>query len=253
LGALRSALPRPGACVFVPTMGNLHEGHLALVRHAQRHGLPVVVSVFVNRLQFAPHEDFAQYPRTLGRDADLLRSVGADLLFAPPEAELYPHPQAFKISPDPALADILEGHFRPGFFTGVCTVVMKLFQCVQPCVAVFGKKDYQQLKVITRMAEQFALPVQIEGLETHRAADGLALSSRNAYLSPAQRGQATALYQALQKLAQQWRNLYTPQAFSQLETQALHALTSLGWAVDYLAVRRRDNLLRPLDTDPSTP
>jgi pantoate--beta-alanine ligase len=253
LGALRSALPRPGACVFVPTMGNLHEGHLALVRHAQRHGLPVVVSVFVNRLQFAPHEDFAQYPRTLGRDADLLRSVGADLLFAPPEAELYPHPQAFKISPDPALADILEGHFRPGFFTGVCTVVMKLFQCVQPCVAVFGKKDYQQLKVITRMAEQFALPVQIEGLETHRAADGLALSSRNAYLSPAQRGQATALYQALQKLAQQWRNLSTPQAFSQLETQALHALTSLGWAVDYLAVRRRDNLLRPLDTDPSTP
>jgi pantoate--beta-alanine ligase len=253
LGALRSALPRPGACVFVPTMGNLHEGHLALVRYAQRHGLPVVVSVFVNRLQFAPHEDFAQYPRTLERDADLLRCVGADLLFAPPEAELYPHPQAFKISPDPALADILEGHFRPGFFTGVCTVVMKLFQCVQPCVAVFGKKDYQQLKVITRMAEQFALPVQIEGLETHRAADGLALSSRNAYLSPAQRGQATALYQALQKLAQQWRNLSTPQAFSQLETQALHALTSLGWAVDYLAVRRRDNLLRPLDTDPSTP
>jgi pantoate--beta-alanine ligase len=253
LGALRSALPRPGACVFVPTMGNLHEGHLALVRHAQRHGLPVVVSVFVNRLQFAPHEDFAQYPRTLERDADLLRSVGADILFVPPEAELYPHPQAFKISPDPALADILEGHFRPGFFTGVCTVVMKLFQCVQPCVAVFGKKDYQQLKVITRMAEQFALPVQIQGLETHRAADGLALSSRNAYLSPAQRGQATALYQALQKLAQQWRNLSTPQAFSQLETQALHALTSLGWAVDYLAVRRRDNLLRPLDTDPSTP
>jgi pantoate--beta-alanine ligase len=252
LNALRSALPQPAACVFVPTMGNLHEGHLALVRHAQQHGLPVVVSVFVNRLQFAPHEDFDQYPRTLERDLDLLRSVGADILFAPTEAELYPQPQAFTISPDPLLADILEGHFRPGFFTGVCTVVMKLLQCVQPRVAVFGKKDYQQLKVITRMAEQFALPVKIEGLDTHRAADGLALSSRNAYLSTAQRAQATALHQALQRLVQQWPNPCEPSFACVLEAQARDALTNQGWLVDYLTVRRRDNLLAPSEADPST-
>src|ERR1044072_5044220 len=145
--ALGAALGN-GGCAFVPTMGNLHEGHLSLVRQARRHDLPVVASIFVNRLQFAPHEDFDRYPRTLARDSELLESAGCDLVFAADEREPYPQPQSFKVQPDPALADILEGHFRPGFFTGVCTVVMKLFQLVRPAVAVFGKKDYQQLMVI---------------------------------------------------------------------------------------------------------
>ncbi len=148
---LRALLPEAGTCAFVPTMGNLHEGHLSLVRQARNHGLPVVASIFVNRLQFAPHEDFDRYPRTLARDCELLDSAGCDILFAPDERELYPQPQSYKVTPDPALAGILEGHFRPGFFTGVCTVVMKLFGCVRPSVAVFGKKDYQQLMVIRRM------------------------------------------------------------------------------------------------------
>ena len=152
IAALRESLGTPGACAFVPTMGNLHEGHLSLVRQAKRHGLPVVASIFVNRLQFAPHEDFDRYPRTLTRDSELLRGAGCDLVFAPDERELYPQPQAFKVVPDAALAGILEGHFRPGFFTGVCTVVMKLFACVQPRVAVFGKKDYQQLMIVRNMA-----------------------------------------------------------------------------------------------------
>ncbi|MFG5406877.1 pantoate--beta-alanine ligase [Piscinibacter sakaiensis] len=195
--ALRAELGGAGRCAFVPTMGNLHEGHLALVRQARAHGLPVVASIFVNRLQFAPHEDFDRYPRTLARDAELLGPAGCDLVFAPDEAELYPRPQTFKVQPDPALADILEGAFRPGFFTGVCTVVMKLFACV----AVFGRKDYQQLMVVRRMAEQFALPLRIEAGDTVRAADGLALSSRNGYLDAAQRAEALALPQALQALA----------------------------------------------------
>jgi len=205
IDALRAALPGPGACAFVPTMGNLHDGHLALVRQARTHGLPVVVSIFVNRLQFAPHEDFDTYPRTLERDAELLRGVGADLVFAPRESELYPQPQTFKVTPDPAIADILEGHFRPGFFTGVCTVVMKLFQVVQPRVAVFGKKDYQQWMVIREMVRQFALPISVEGAETTRAEDGLALSSRNGYLSAAERQRATALSQALRLIANRVR------------------------------------------------
>ncbi|WP_348754263.1 pantoate--beta-alanine ligase, partial [uncultured Aquincola sp.] len=160
---LRAALaggPRPA---FVPTMGNLHEGHLALVRQARSHGVPVVASVFVNRLQFAPHEDFDRYPRTLARDAELLQGAGCDLLFAPDEAEMYPVAQGFKVQPPAALADILEGYFRPGFFTGVCTVVMKLFQIVQPGIALFGKKDYQQCLVVRSMVEQLNLPIQVIG------------------------------------------------------------------------------------------
>ncbi|HEY9026957.1 MAG TPA: pantoate--beta-alanine ligase, partial [Burkholderiaceae bacterium] len=173
LSDLRAALAGCTRTAFVPTMGNLHEGHLALVREAARQGGPVVASVFVNRLQFLPHEDFDRYPRTLARDCELLESAGCDIVFAPDEAELYPEPQVYKIAPPPALADLLEGEFRPGFFTGVCTVVMKLFQCVQPAVAVFGQKDYQQLMVIRGMARQFALPVRIVGAPTVRADDGL--------------------------------------------------------------------------------
>jgi pantoate--beta-alanine ligase len=237
-----------GRCAFVPTMGNLHDGHLALVRQAGAHGLPVVASIFVNRLQFAPHEDFDRYPRTLARDGELLEAAGCDIVFAPDETELYPQPQTFKVMPDPALADILEGHFRPGFFTGVATVVMKLFSVVQPQVAVFGKKDYQQLMVIRRMVEQFALPVVIEAGETRRAESGLALSSRNGYLSEAQRAQATELVASLRTLAQRFAQGAAPLA--ELEAEALAALTAQGWQPDYLTVRRRSDLGVPASHAP---
>ena len=243
IAALRAALGGPGRCAFVPTMGNLHEGHLALVRHAKTHGMPVVASIFVNRLQFAPHEDFDRYPRTLARDSELLDSVGCTCLFAPDEAELYPTPQGYKVQPDPALADILEGHFRPGFFTGVCTVVMKLFGCVQPALAVFGKKDYQQLMVLQRLVDQFAMTVRIDAAETTRASDGLALSSRNGYLSVSERVEAVALSQALRDLATRFRESLA--ALSELEAQAIAALTARGWQPDYLTVRRRNDLLPP--------
>jgi len=241
IAELRAALPGAGACVFVPTMGNLHEGHLGLVRQARAHGLPVVASIFVNRLQFAPHEDFDRYPRTLARDCDLLQAAGCDIVFAPDERELYPEPQTFKVQPDPALADILEGQFRPGFFTGVCTVVMKLFGCVQPRVAVFGKKDYQQLMVIRRMVEQFALPITIEAGETCRASSGLALSSRNGYLSDSERERAIELVSTLRTLARRFVREESV-ALSTLEAQAMDDLRASGWRPDYLTVRRRADL-----------
>ena len=251
IGELRAALPGPQSCAFVPTMGNLHEGHLALVRQAKQHGLPVVASIFVNRLQFAPHEDFDRYPRTLARDAELLTGAGCDIVFAPDEREMYPQPQAFKVMPDPALADILEGHFRPGFFTGVSTVVMKLFTIVQPKLAVFGKKDYQQLMVIRRMVEQFALPITIEGGETRRSDQGLALSSRNGYLSPAELTEALALSQTLKRLAEGYRA--QPGTLETLEAQAREALAARGWQPDYLTVRRRGDLQTPTAADASAP
>ncbi len=240
---LRAVLREPRSCAFVPTMGNLHEGHLSLVRQARAHALPVVASIFVNRLQFAPHEDFDRYPRTLARDCELLQSAGCDIVFAPDEAELYPEPQTFKVLPDPALADILEGHFRPGFFTGVATVVMKLFGAVQPAVAVFGKKDYQQLLVVRRMTAQFALPITIEAGETCRAASGLALSSRNGYLSDSEREKATELARALGALAERYRSESTP--LVELEAQALDGLRAAGWQPDYLTIRRRSDLSVP--------
>jgi pantoate--beta-alanine ligase len=246
IAELRHAV-RTSACAFVPTMGNLHDGHLALVREAKTHGMPVVASIFVNRLQFAPHEDFDRYPRTLQRDCELLQAAGCDLVFAPDENELYPAPQTFKVQPDPALADILEGHFRPGFFTGVCTVVMKLFGCVQPRVAVFGKKDYQQLMVIRRMVRQFELPIEIVAGETRRAESGLALSSRNGYLSEAERVKAIELAKALKSLAAACRE--TPERLAELEGEAVAALAAKGWSPDYLTVRRRDDLQPPAAGD----
>ena len=243
---LRSALAGRGRPAFVPTMGNLHAGHMALVRQAKPLGEVLVASIFVNRLQFLPHEDFDSYPRTLQADCAQLEAQGCDIVFAPKESDLYPQPQTFTVHPDPALADILEGHFRPGFFTGVCTVVMKLFQAVFATtgggVAVFGQKDYQQLMVIRRMVRQFALPIEIMAAPTARAGSGLALSSRNGYLSDEQRVQAMALSQALKTLADaslQGGNL------ADLEAQAMADLRAKGWEPDYLTVRQRSDLLTP--------
>ncbi|OZB45880.1 MAG: pantoate--beta-alanine ligase [Thiomonas sp. 15-66-11] len=245
LAELRAELRRRSDWALVPTMGNLHAGHLALVARARELKAPVVASIFVNRLQFGPNEDFDRYPRTLPRDAQLLQEAGCDLLFAPDEAEMYPQPQVFRIQPDPALAGILEGAVRPGHFEGVATVVMKLFQMVQPRWAVFGKKDYQQLLLIRRMVAQFALPLDIVGLDTVRDADGLALSSRNGYLSAAQRAEAPALQRALLGLAEDARHAATPAQLLALETRATRDLAARGWAPDYLTLRRRGDLLPP--------
>ncbi len=251
--ALRQALHSGAAAAapaFVPTMGNLHEGHLALVRQARLAvgpGVPVVASIFVNRLQFGPQEDFDRYPRTFERDCELLQGAGCDVVFAPDEAELYPEPQTVKVHPPAALADVLEGAFRPGFFVGVCTVVLKLFNAVQPGVAVFGKKDMQQLLVIRHMVRQLALPVQVLAGETARAEDGLALSSRNGYLSAEERAEAPALVQALRALAaavQAGRR-----DFPVLEAEAQQALLSRGWAPDYVALRRQADLGLPQAAD----
>ena len=252
LAELRATLAGPAASrpAFVPTMGNLHDGHLSLVRQARAlvgPAVPVVASIFVNRLQFGPNEDFDNYPRTLARDCELLEGAGCDIVFAPDEAELYPQPQTFKVQPDPALADLLEGHFRPGFFTGVCTVVMKLLQCVQPQVAVFGKKDYQQLMVIRRMVEQFALPVRIVAGETSRAGDGLALSSRNGYLGEAERAESVQLSLALQAMREAVRA--GERDIAGIERRATDALAARGWAPDYLTLRRRADLLPPSPED----
>ncbi len=246
LPALRAALSGTRGTAFVPTMGNLHEGHLALVRQARQAtggSAPVVASIFVNRLQFAPHEDFDSYPRTFERDTQLLQQNGCDIVFAPSEADLYPEPQDVKVHPPAALADVLEGAFRPGFFVGVCTVVLKLFNAVQPGLAVFGKKDWQQLMVVRHMVRQLALPLQVLAGETCRADDGLALSSRNGYLSPAERDEAPALARSLRELAaavQAGRS-----DWAALEQEAMDALRGRGWAPDYVALRRQADLQPP--------
>jgi pantoate--beta-alanine ligase len=225
-------------------MGNLHAGHLALMRTARQHGDPVVASIFVNRLQFGPHEDFDQYPRTLENDiAKLEQTRDVYVLFAPDERELYPEPQTFRVQPPADLGDILEGEHRPGFFHGVSTVVLKLFSCVQPRVAVFGKKDYQQLMVIRAMCRQFQLPVDILAHETVRADDGLALSSRNVYLSESDRQKAPQLHAQLQRIAQRLQS--GAKDFGEIEMESVAALVASGWQVDYLAIRRQRDLLAP--------
>lgn len=248
---LRAALAASQKPAFVPTMGNLHEGHLRLVREARSRGDLTLASIFVNRLQFLPHEDFDSYPRTFEADCAKLEAQGCDVVFAPRETDLYPQAQTVKVHADPALADILEGQFRPGFFTGVSTVVMKLFMSAfagkAQSVAVFGKKDYQQLMVIRQMVRQFALPIDIVGVDTCRAEDGLALSSRNGYLSEAERSEAVQLSMALRALGRD--ALAAADALAShlpaLEARAVEALRQRGWQPDYLTVRRRDDLQAP--------
>ncbi len=254
---LRDQLRGQNRASFVPTMGNLHEGHLSLMRIARQHGDPVIASIFVNRLQFGPNEDFDKYPRTLEADAEKLEKEGVYVLFAPTESVLYPEPQEYRVDPPKQLGDILEGEFRPGFFKGVCTVVLKLFSCVQPKVAVFGKKDYQQLMIIRQMAQQFALPVDIVAGETIRAEDGLALSSRNGYLTKEERTEAPQLQIALQNLRQEIQGLLgkaesssiTAHQLLALEQKASEALKNRGWVPDYIAIRKRSNLLAPNTED----
>jgi pantoate--beta-alanine ligase len=241
---LRDHLRGQNRASFVPTMGNLHDGHLSLMKMARQHGDPVVASIFVNRLQFGPNEDFERYPRTLQQDIEKLeRARDVYVLFAPDEREMYPEPQKFRVQPPDDLGDILEGEFRPGFFGGVSTVVLKLLSCVQPRVAVFGKKDYQQLMIVRQMCRQFQLPVDIVAHETVRDADGLALSSRNRYLTPTERAEAPSLYAALNDIKQ--RVAAGEHDLSALEQAASDHLNGRGWQVDYLSVRRQRDLLRP--------
>jgi len=244
---LRDQLSGQLRTAFVPTMGNLHEGHLSLMRLARKHGDPVVASIFVNRLQFGPNEDFDKYPRTFQDDVEKLEKEGVYVLFAPTEKDLYPEPQEFRVRPPDDLGGTLEGEFRPAMFTGVTTVVLKLFSCVQPRVAVFGKKDYQQLMIVRNMARQFALPTEIIGAETFRADDGLALSSRNMYLSSAERAEAPSLYRGLNLVADAMRaGDLDPAA---LERRVMDELVRRGWKPDYISVRKRIDLQPPSNAD----
>jgi pantoate--beta-alanine ligase len=227
--------------VLVPTMGNLHAGHISLIDLAKQHGETIISSIFVNPLQFGVGEDFGRYPRTLQADCAQLEAAGCDIVFAPDAAEVYPQPQSFIVQPP--LADELCGAFRPGHFAGVCTVVLKLFNMVQPTCAVFGKKDYQQLFILKGMVRQLNLPIQVLAGETGRAEDGLALSSRNGYLSATERLEAVRLNRTLQMLTVQLKRGAHP--LHQLEQSAAADLTEHGWRVDYISVRNQHTLLPP--------
>ncbi|WP_074707506.1 pantoate--beta-alanine ligase [Nitrosospira multiformis] len=239
ISPLRIRLGHESSIAFVPTMGGLHEGHLSLIRAARRHRECVVASIFVNRLQFAPTEDFDRYPRTLEQDCVLLEEQGVHIVFAPEEKTLYPAPQEFTVEPSP-IANMLEGKYRPGFFRGVATVVLKLFNIVQPQTAVFGKKDYQQLHIVRELVRQFNLPLEIVAGETVRASDNLALSSRNRYLRDEERAEAIRLYQVLSQVKREIEGGY--RNFAGLEENARKILTSHGWNVDYISIRERDTL-----------
>ncbi|MCX7148221.1 MAG: pantoate--beta-alanine ligase [Rhodocyclales bacterium] len=246
IAGLRAARGKAGPdkrMALVPTMGNLHDGHIALMTQARAHADQVMATIFVNRLQFRPGEDFETYPRTFAADCQRLEAAGVDHLFAPLEAEMYPQPQTYQIEPPPGQAGILDGEFRPGHFRGVATVVMKLFQIAQPDAALFGKKDYQQLMVIRNMAQEFNLPIEIIGGETVRAADGLALSSRNGYLSAAERAQAPNLYRILIKVAESVRAGFRD--WAGLEHSAVLELQASGWIPDYVALRKKVDLQLP--------
>ena len=253
VAALRARLATEAHIGFVPTMGSLHAGHIDLMRIARetvekKRGVRgcVVASIFVNRLQFGPKEDFGKYPRTLAEDYEKCRSAGVDVVFAPDESEMYPEPQTYLVEPA-EIQHILEGAVRPGHYRGVATAVLKLFNMVRPQLAVFGKKDYQQCRVLDNMVRQFNLPVEMLLAETVRAADGLALSSRNAYLSAAERARAPQLNAALREIAAALQS--GDRDFSALETNAHNAFASCGWLPDYVTVRRRHDLLPPAAGD----
>ena len=231
---------------FVPTMGNLHQGHIELMKLARANGDCVVASIFVNRLQFAPGEDFEKYPRNFSQDCAMLEAAGVDILFAPDEPQLYPEPQGFRVDP-PEAAKLLEGESRPGFFCGVATVVLKLFNIVQPQAAVFGMKDYQQLMIVRNMVRQFALPIRIVRGDTVRAADGLALSSRNAYLSAAERAEAPQLYRTLTELS--GKIISGARDYPALESEMMEKLVKFQWKPDYVAVRKKSDLQAPSASD----
>jgi len=243
IASLRAARGKAGRVALVPTMGNLHDGHIALMTQARAHADQVVATIFVNRLQFRPGEDFEKYPRTFAADCEKLAAAGVEHLFAPDEAEMYPQPQTYHVEPPPEQAGILDGEFRPGHFRGVATVVMKLFQIAQPDVALFGKKDYQQLMIIRNMVRDFNLPIDIIGGETVRAADGLALSSRNGYLSVAERAEAPSLFRVLTKVVAAVRAGATD--LTGLERQAIAELQARDWSPDYVALRKKLDLQSP--------
>lgn len=244
ISSLRAALDGERKRIaFVPTMGNLHDGHIALMTEARKHADIVVASIFVNRLQFRPGEDFDAYPRTFQADCDRLVAAGVDHLFAPDEQEMYPQPQQYHVEPPLEQQGVLEGEFRPGHFRGVATVVAKLFNIVQPQVALFGKKDYQQVMVIKNMVRELGFLIEIIDSPTIRADDGLALSSRNGYLSADERAEAPRLARELTKVVTAIRA--GNRDFSALEKAAAEALQSHGWAPDYIAIRRKSDLQSP--------
>jgi pantoate--beta-alanine ligase len=245
IASLRKSRGR-GALAFVPTMGSLHEGHISLVRMARERAMRVAVSIYVNRLQFSPGEDFEHYPRSLERDCERLQREQVDLVFAPNEHEIYPEPQRYIVDPPP-IADELEGRFRPRFFHGVATVVLKLFNCVQPSIAIFGKKDYQQLVIVRGMVRQFDLPIEVVAGETVREPDGLAMSSRNAYLSAAERAEAPSLYRALKHIKD--RLAAGERATAALRAEAVRSLAASGWNPDYVELRERHSLAVPGPAD----
>ena len=245
ISSLRARLKREPYVVFVPTMGNLHEGHLSLIRIAKQKAGCLVASIFVNRLQFAQIEEFDQYPRTLADDCKLLENHGVDVLFVPDEKSIYPVRQEFLLEPLP-VANTLEGESRPGFFRGVVTLILKFFNLVQPQVAIFGKKDYQQLYIMREMVRQLNLSIEIDVGETVRASDGLALSSRNRYLSDEERAEAAHLYQVLSKIKQEIET--GNRNFHELQENARETLVNYGWKVDYIVLRQRDTLV-PVQAD----
>ena len=247
IAGLRAALKGAGRVALVPTMGNLHEGHIALMTQARAHGDAVAATIFVNRLQFRPGEDFEKYPRTFAADCEKLAAAGVDHLFAPTEAEMYPQPQQYHVEPPPEQANILDGEFRPGHFRGVATVVMKLFQIAQPHAAVFGKKDFQQLLIIRNMVRELDLPIEIVAGETIRAADGLALSSRNGYLTDAERAEAPRLFRTLTKVVGLIRD--GNRDLAGVEREAMAEMARHDWVPDYIAVRNKFDLQLPAAHD----
>ena len=243
---LRTRLKRESSVGFVPTMGNLHAGHIELTRQVRNRVSCVVLSIFVNRLQFGPNEDFDKYPRTFAADCEQCRAAGVDIVFAPDESELYPVPQEYVVEP-PQIQHLLDGAVRPGHFRGVATVVLKLFNMVQPDVALFGKKDYQQCLVLASMVRQFNLPVEMILAETVRAPDGLALSSRNGYLNETERAEAPQLFATLNRV--KTALIAGEKDFAAIEHRAMSELSLRGWRPDYVSIRRQSDLLEPVQSN----